>query len=55
VFELDDDVDLSSPSLRNILSNEQPTPALGGITAPTATTHAELRNREPTEEEWETE
>ena len=44
---------LSSPGLGNMLSDEQTAPVLGGTTAPAITIYAELRNREPAEEEWE--
>ena len=49
---IDDAVVLSSPLLCNMLSDEQPV-ILRGTMVPAVTTRAELRNREPTEEEWE--
>ena len=52
-FELDDDIDLSSPFLCDMLSDERLVPDLKGVMAPTITTCTEMRNREPTEEEWE--
>ena len=53
-FELDEDINLSSPFLRNMLSDEQPAPVPGDTRLPAvAATYTELRNREPTEEEWE--
>ena len=53
-FELDEDIDLSSPILRNILSDEHLALAPQGTTPPTfAGAPTELRDREPTEEEWD--
>jgi hypothetical protein len=51
--ELDDDIDLSSPFPRNMLSDEQPVQDFEGITIPTIIERADMRNHEPTEEEWE--
>ena len=52
-FELDGDIDLASPFLRNILSDERPTPGSEGAAPPAVAVHGETRNREATEEEWE--
>ena len=51
-FEFDKHVDLSSPFLCNILSDEWLVPNLEGVTAPTTAMYVEMKNREPTEEEW---
>ena len=44
-FELDDNIDLSSPSLRNILSDKQPAPVPCGTMVPTVTAYAEPTGR----------
>ena len=48
----DIDIDLDSPFLRSILSDERPTLEFRGFTSPVVTAHTEMSNREPTEEEW---
>ena len=51
---LDDDVDLGSPLLCSMLSGERPSSNFNGTMAPPITTTCgEMRNPEPTEEEWE--
>ena len=55
-FELDDDVDLTSPFLRGMLSDKQLVPDIGDATALSiAPTNigAEMRNRGPSEDDWE--
>jgi len=52
-FELDGDIDLTSPLLRDILSDERPALGSEGAAPPTVAIHGETRNREATEEEWE--
>lgn len=51
-LELDVDIDLSSPFLCSILSDERPALNFRGFVVPVANAHAETSNREPTEEEW---
>ena len=51
-FELDDDIDLMSPFLCNMVSDKQLTPDLMGLTTPVAATDLEI-NRDATAEEWE--
>ena len=48
----DDDGDLSSPFVHNMVSDEQLVPVPKGATVPAITADAKMRNREPTEE-WE--
>ena len=50
-FELDDDIDLSSPFLHNMVS-ERPVPNFTGLVAPVVATHLET-NRNATTEEWD--
>ena len=55
-FELDDDVDLTSPFLRGMLSDKQLVPDNRDAVVPSITTAnvgAEMRNREPSEDDWE--
>jgi len=52
-FELDGDVDLASPFLHNILSDERPAPNFEGVIPPVVAAHMEARNCEATEEDWE--
>ena len=52
-FELDDDIDLTSPFLCSMVSGEQPLPSFDGLAPPAVTTHAGTRSREATEEEWD--
>ena len=50
-FELDGDIDLTSPTLCNMLSDERPAANFASVIVPVTTTNTG-RNREPTEEEW---
>ena len=52
-FELDGDIDLASPFLRKILSDEPPSLGSEGVAPPAVAVCRETRNREATEEEWE--
>ena len=51
-FELDNDIDLMSPFLCNMVSDKQLTPDLMGLTTPVAATDLEI-NHDATAEEWE--
>ena len=51
-FELDNDIDLMSPFLCNMVSDKQLTPDLMGLTTPVAATDLEI-NCDATAEEWE--
>ena len=50
-FNLDDDVDLESPLLDGMLSDRRPASNQENVAAITA--HVEMRDREPTEDDWE--
>ena len=52
-FELDDDVDFTSPFLHSMLSDQRPASSLSDAVVSVAATHVEMKSREPTEEEWE--
>ena len=52
-FELDDDIDLTSPFLCSMVSGERPLPSFDGLVPPAATTRAGMGSREATEEEWD--
>ena len=49
----DGDIDLSSPFVRNMVSDERLVPDPKGVTVPAIATDAKMRNCEPTEEESE--
>ena len=51
-LELDDDTNLASPFLRNILSDERPAPDFEGVTPLVVVTHMEMTNRRATEDGW---
>ena len=53
---LDDDIDLTSPFLRSMLSDKQPVSDLEDTAAPTITAAnigAEMQDRESSEDGWE--
>ena len=50
-FELDEGIDLTSPFLRNMVS-DRPVPGLTGLVTPIITTDLEM-NRAATAEEWD--
>ena len=55
-FELDDDIGLTSPSLRSMLSYKQPVSDLEDTAAPTITAAnvgVEMQDRESSEDDWE--
>jgi len=52
-FDLDGGVDLTSSFLSSMLSDERPAPDLNGLVAPAIATHTDMRDREPTKDEWE--
>lgn len=51
-FELDDDINLSSPFLRYMLLDKWLAQVFEGTATPQITVYTEMRNCEPTEEEW---
>ena len=57
VFDLDEDIDLESPFLRGMLSDAPPSLAPERDAAPAVVTagsvHMEMRDSEPTEDDWE--
>ena len=52
MFDLDGDVDLESQFLQGMLSDTQMTPTLEQAT-PAETVHSEMKDCEPTEDDWE--
>ena len=55
-FDLDSDIDLESPFLQSMLSDTRMSPTLEQVVVPAATAgsrHSEMRDCEPTEDDWE--
>ena len=52
-FELNDDIDPTSPFLCSMVSGEQPLPSFDGLAPPAVTTHVGTGSREATGEEWD--
>ena len=54
VFDLDGDVNLESAFLRGLLSDVRASPTLESVgVVATELTHREMRDHEPTEDDWE--